>query len=235
VFASTASVYGQRDVICSESTDRNPLSYYAETKCEAEDILKPCNNAVVFRLGTAHGLGDRFGRTRFDLVLNRMVADAVRNGLITVHNDLNWRPMCHVRDIARALVAAATSTMPPDLYNFATSNTRICDVATCVQRLTDCSIQHSPSPDHRSYQSDLTKVLSCPALQNIVLNGVTMQDSAFEIIRCLREGRVADVDAVHHNNGRALREWLSRPVKNPRLVIERQYGGWCQDANKEIR
>ncbi len=48
------------------------MSLYAQTKLEAEGILAEHPNAVIFRLGTLYGLGDRFSRLRVDLVVNTL-------------------------------------------------------------------------------------------------------------------------------------------------------------------
>src|SRR5439155_19931855 len=75
VFLSTCSVYGAQDDLLTEESATQPLSLYAETKLEAESILRP-TGAIVFRLGTLFGVGDSYSRIRMDLVANALTVKA---------------------------------------------------------------------------------------------------------------------------------------------------------------
>lgn len=106
VFASSCSVYGagserQR----SEQSPVDPLTAYAQSKLAAERDLAELadENFVVtcLRFATACGFSERI---RLDLVLNDFVASALVNGSILILSDgTPWRPLIHVKDMARAL------------------------------------------------------------------------------------------------------------------------------------
>ena len=107
IFASSCSVYGVSDREVSESDALNPVSLYAQTKIDSEKELlsTPPDEffVTVLRFATVFG---HSRRPRFDLVGNLFAAQAINDGLITVVGPNQWRPFIHVRDLARAIVAA---------------------------------------------------------------------------------------------------------------------------------
>jgi nucleoside-diphosphate-sugar epimerase len=56
---------------------------------------------TILRLATVFGLSPR---PRFDLVVNRMTAHAVREGVIKILGGDQWRPNIHVSDVSRAIL-----------------------------------------------------------------------------------------------------------------------------------
>jgi nucleoside-diphosphate-sugar epimerase len=96
VFTSSCSIYGT-----GNDSDTSCLPPYTLQKFRAEqNILENHGKmrAVVARLATLCGLS---GRPRFDLVLNRFVADTLQGQVIRVHGSgENSRPLLHVRDAA---------------------------------------------------------------------------------------------------------------------------------------
>lgn len=112
VFASTCSVYGASELMeLNEGSYLNPLSLYAESKIDSEEILlhethdQFAENDItttVLRLGTIFGWSRRM---RFDLVVNILTAKAVLEGDIPVYGGEQYRPLVHVHDAARAFVA----------------------------------------------------------------------------------------------------------------------------------
>ncbi len=117
VFASTCSVYGEgRDEILDEESPTKPLSLYAETRWHAEQgILELPRGggfeAVLLRFGTVYGLSPRM---RFDLGVNFLAQQAVREGRVSIFGGSQWRPFVHVTDIARGLVMAIDGPLRSD-------------------------------------------------------------------------------------------------------------------------
>lgn len=111
VFASTCSVYGASELMeLNEGSFLNPLSLYAESKIESEDIIFHETHgeftdsditATHLRLGTIFGWSRRM---RFDLVVNLLTAKAVLEGDIPVYGGEQYRPLVHVADAASAFV-----------------------------------------------------------------------------------------------------------------------------------
>ena len=109
IFSSSCSIYGQGgSSILDEESPKAPVSLYARTKIQAEEELAPLNDdnfTVTFlRNATVYGLSYRM---RFDLVINLMTLYAYKNRRIYVMGGgQQWRPLVHVRDVARAFIAA---------------------------------------------------------------------------------------------------------------------------------
>lgn len=101
VFASTGSVYGAsgRDG-ADESTSLSPLSLYASTKVEGEQMVRTSGDAVILRFSTAFGVSPR---TRFDLLPNTFVQTAMRAGRLTLFEPQFRRSFIHVTDVAAAI------------------------------------------------------------------------------------------------------------------------------------
>jgi nucleoside-diphosphate-sugar epimerase len=113
VFASTYSNYGiaEGDAPVTEESPLNPQSLYAETKIAAERYLmeegKTSNTIpVLFRFATLFGLSPR---TRFDLIINQFVLEAIEKRHLIIYQKNYNRSFVHIRDIARALTLALES------------------------------------------------------------------------------------------------------------------------------
>jgi nucleoside-diphosphate-sugar epimerase len=117
VFASTCSVYGEgRDETLDEESPVKPLSLYAETRWHAEQgILELPRDMgfepVILRFGTVYGISPRM---RFDLAVNFLAQQAVREGTVSIFGGSQWRPFVHVADIARGIVLALEAPLPQD-------------------------------------------------------------------------------------------------------------------------
>lgn len=106
IFASSCSVYGAAgDQAKIESSALNPLTAYAKSKVftelDLEHLADDQFTITCLRFATACGMSDRL---RLDLVLNDFVAAAVVSGQISILSDGSpWRPLIHVKDMARAI------------------------------------------------------------------------------------------------------------------------------------
>ena len=118
------------------------------------------------RRPSSHGLSPRL---RLDIVLNNLVAWAHTTGAIQLQSDgSSWRPLVHVRDVARAslaLLEAPDDLVGGEAFNIgsAEQNYRIRDLAEIVHdRLPECEVTFAEgaSPDPRSYRVDFAKFSS---------------------------------------------------------------------------
>ena len=106
IFASSCSIYGNtNDKIKNENSELDPLTAYAKSKVDSEDALKNLASQnfkiTCLRFATACGFSPRL---RLDLVLNDFVASAYLNKSIKIlSNGSPWRPLIHVKDMARAI------------------------------------------------------------------------------------------------------------------------------------
>lgn len=169
VFASSASVYGiGADAPRNESSELAPLTAYARSKIATEKAIIPLADdrfrVTCLRFSTACGWSPRI---RLDLVLNDFVASAVTTDRIQVLSDgTPWRPLIHVRDMARALawgVSESRSDGPPAVITNVGRpdwNFRIGDLARSVAEAmggVDVSINKDAPADKRSYQLDFSR------------------------------------------------------------------------------
>jgi nucleoside-diphosphate-sugar epimerase len=113
VFTSTCSNYGLRgtDDPATEESELAPLSLYAETKVEFERFVLAREAdwdlcPVLLRIATAYGLSPRM---RFDLTISEFTRTLAVGQELVVYDADTWRPYCHVRDIAQAVLTALES------------------------------------------------------------------------------------------------------------------------------
>ena len=110
VFASTYSNYGiaAGDHPVDETSPLNPQSLYAETKIEAEQFLlgqgvdARCA-PVLLRFATLFGVSPR---TRFDLIINQFVLEAMTKGELVIYQRGYHRSFVHVGDTTDGIVLA---------------------------------------------------------------------------------------------------------------------------------
>jgi len=132
IFFSTCSVYGAQDGILNENSPTKPLSVYANSKLMAEKILIN-KNAIIFRLGTLFGIADKFSRIRMDLVVNILVAKAIQLKKISVFGGDQYRPLLHVKDVAR-VVELAIQSKKKGIYNLHCYNAAIHEIARKIKK-----------------------------------------------------------------------------------------------------
>lgn len=140
VLASSCNLYGRAtNPDLDETIDPDPINPYAESKLEAEHLLRSAGERFGFdrtalRLATNYGAAPGI---RFNLVVNQFVFRALTGRPLTVYGDgSNWRPFIHVHDAARAYAHAATQPESWDhpVYNIGdeAENYQISEIATLV-------------------------------------------------------------------------------------------------------
>ncbi|MBB4571506.1 NAD-dependent epimerase/dehydratase family protein [Rhizobium leucaenae] len=163
VFASSCSMYGYAEAGARRETDPlNPLTAYARSKVAAEaglrDISTRTNMIITaLRFSTACGFS---GRMRLDLVLNDFVASALSTGRVSVLSDGSpWRPLIHVRDMARAIEWALQRAEHDGFLAINVGceewNYQVRELAEAVKAAmpgVDVDINANAPPDKRSYR-----------------------------------------------------------------------------------
>ena len=207
IFPSTCSVYGAQDGILNEESPTGPLSLYAESKLEAEEVLLKSNaSPLIFRLGTLFGISDDFARLRVDLVLNVLTIRAVLEGSMSVFGGQQYRPLLHVRDVASAGVPHIDSDIT-GIYNLHTENVTVLELAERIkENVPNCKIEQTDMSfqDARNYRvsSDLAKA-------KLGFNPKwSIEDGILEVAKTIRERRIKDVANPRFNNSESLRlQW----------------------------
>jgi nucleoside-diphosphate-sugar epimerase len=98
ILPNTNSQYGSSDQIITEESPFNPLSLYAQTKCDAEDAVLRKGNGVALRLATVFGVSPRM---RQDLLVNDFVYKGLVDGYLVLFEAHFKRNYIHVQDIAQ--------------------------------------------------------------------------------------------------------------------------------------
>lgn len=169
VFASSCSVYGFAEGGPRREEDAlNPLTAYAKSKVHTEQDLASMASdtftTTCLRFATACGMSDRL---RLDLALNDFVAGALVSKRINILSDgTPWRPLIHVKDMARAIDWALqrdhrdggtylTLNVGSEAWNY-----QVKDLAAAVAKIipnVEVSINKDAQPDKRSYRVNFDK------------------------------------------------------------------------------
>lgn len=212
IFTSTCSVYGANIKPVNELSKLNPLSTYAETKLHAEKFLS-VKSALIFRLGTAFGLSDTYSRIRMDLAINYMTMNAVRNKKLTVYGGEQYRPFIHVRDIGKFIVDNLNSPRK-GIYNLATSNASILDVAKLIGKETGCKIAFAKQlfEDNRNYIAITKKGLMAKVFSD--KTSYTIPFGIREIKKLVESQRVKNLELELYSNEKYLLQTINQPKEN---------------------
>lgn len=205
VFTSTCSVYGINDEIITEKDETNPLSVYASTKLEAEQyLLKNSDNCLIFRLGTLFGISDRHSRLRLDLVANILTLKAVRGEALSVFGGEQWRPLLHVKDVARAINHGIRNEIT-GLYNLHSDNYTIKELAEKIVEVVNpeatINYEDMPFEDLRNY-----KVSSTSYRNKGWYPSLTIEEGINELASILKDGRIKDTSDSVYSNARYIKE-----------------------------
>lgn len=210
VFASTCSVYGASELMeLNEGSFLNPLSLYAESKIESEDIIFHQTHgeftdsditATHLRLGTIFGWSRRM---RFDLVVNLLTAKAVLEDDIPVYGGDQYRPLVHVADAANAFVRvleAPEEKVDHQVFNVGDNdlNYQITEVGRIVEELVpDAEVRFVEyKEDERTYRVSFDKI-------NYILDWETertIEDGVKEIKAWIEEENITDYEKDRFRN-----------------------------------
>ncbi len=201
IVASSCSVYGFRDDVCTEATPVNPLTTYAEANIavERDNIALNDSNfrSTALRFATVFGYSERF---RLDLVINAMTFYGYKNHIIKMMRDGNqFRPFIHVKDVSRAITSAIESDNDEIGGRFINvgsnkQNVKISEVAEMIRMKigNGCKIELYGDPDNRSYKVNFD-------LSKKILGFETKYDIQYgvdEIINKCKDG-LEDVPQMH--------------------------------------
>ena len=207
IFPSTCSVYGAQNGLLNEESAVGPLSLYAASKLEAENILLKSNStALIFRLGTLFGLSDTHARLRVDLVLNVLTIRAVLEGTMSVFGGEQYRPLLHVKDVATAMIPHLNDSTS-GIYNLSAENLTILQLAERIQKnVSKVNIEQTKISfqDARDYRVSTDKVKEQLRFAPLY----TIEDGIQEVANAIAQKRIKDVGNPKFNNSESLRlQW----------------------------
>ncbi len=201
VFISTCSVYGAQNGILDENSPVNPLSYYASSKLKCESLLKN-KNSIIFRLGTLFGISDNYSRIRMDLVVNTLSAKAFFEKKMSVFGGDQYRPLLHVKDVARAIEVAIKSSKR-GIFNLSYKNMKIIDIANEIKKnfkktkIIKTEIKFQDARNYKVSNQKASKELSFKAIYNL-------KYGILELKKLLTEKRIKNFNDPRYTNQKYL-------------------------------
>ncbi|MEK6880524.1 MAG: SDR family oxidoreductase [Nanoarchaeota archaeon] len=174
LFASTASIYDfgtsdeKLDVIVDENVAVNPVKYYSLSKYNAEQKLLELTSEhfkpIIFRKATVCGYSPRM---RYDLVVNTMVKDALKNNKLRLNaGGENWRPLIDVGDMCE-IYSRCVDLDKTGIYNAVGYNIRVSELALRIYSVLLKEFGHNldiecdytfPKTEVRNYRVDGSKL-----------------------------------------------------------------------------
>ncbi|HZE73112.1 MAG TPA: NAD(P)-dependent oxidoreductase [Pyrinomonadaceae bacterium] len=230
IFASTCSVYGANTEMLDEHSALNPISIYARSKIASERVLTsmaaPGFGPTSLRFGTIYGLS---GRTRFDLVVNLLAAQAKVDHHITIFGGDQWRPFVHVNDAAEAVLMtleAPLTLVGNQIFNVGSDeqNHTIQQVGEIITGLIPGVklVSEEFDTDKRDYRVSFAKIVNTLGFKP----QWTVEEGVKQVIEAMDTGRVKNYRDAQHSNVKFLGdEGASR-------LIRRQ-NGWAHELINE--
>ena len=201
VFVSTCSNYGEipEDVTADEEYELKPLSLYSKSKVAAEQLILSNKDKVdyigtVLRFSTAFGLS---GRMRFDLTVSEFTRELFIGNTLEVFDADTWRPYCHVRDFARALIRVLEAPVNDVAFNVFNAGGDINNYTK--EMMVDAILKHLPDGkvkyvdggvDRRNYRVDFSKIKERLYFEPVY----TVDDGISELIETMQQGFYQDYE-----------------------------------------
>lgn len=214
LFASSCSVYGfGHDKILREEDEKRPVSEYARSKIAAEEALLQLKDRsfqpVVFRFATLFGASPRM---RFDLAINLMTLNAVRDKTIFIMGGgAQWRPFVHVADVSELLercLRMPVNRIGGEIFNIGsdTLNYRIDDLARIIaETVGGVAIEKAPDdPDRRSYRVCFEKAKKILKFQPKRF----AEEGVREIAAAFRRGEYGDGRKIQYYNVQVIKKYF---------------------------
>ena len=161
IYASSGSVYNNnKSLECNEEeiSSGAPFNMYDFTKISFDNYLNifkedKKNNWIGLRFGTVVGSSQKI---RTELLLNRMVFDAINNNKINLANSKVFRPILFIDDLVNAIDTILQG--PEDnfgqIYNLCSINASMEEYASNVSRFFDVPI--NVMSDSKTYNFGMT-------------------------------------------------------------------------------
>lgn len=189
IYASSASVYGQKTNICAESDlNVNPINHYDLTKINIDIIANKFINdgkkIIGLRFGTVNGYSPNI---RSDLMINSMVYSYKTKGSIWVSNSWIKRPILAIDDLVRAVVRIIDSDEKYlGQYNLCSFNSTVDEISEIVSQVLGCKIIKSENNNkvydfeisNKNFQKDYDFTFKCD-IESVITSMVTADLSLF--------------------------------------------------------
>lgn len=235
LFASSCSVYGEKDDIADETSPMNPVSLYARSKIHSEEGILGLEDEnfspTILRMATLYGYSPRM---RFDLVVNTMTKDAINKKEIIVHGGgTQWRPLLEVGDAADIFIKcleAPLAVVKGQIFNAGSEkqNYQIKDIAEKVYKIIpEADLKVEPNmADNRNYSVSFAKIRE-------KLNFTPQKDIGQSILE-IREAITSKlIEDVHHKKYYNV-EHIKENCKQPRGRLEKEAQSFDKIAQERL-
>jgi nucleoside-diphosphate-sugar epimerase len=208
IFASTCSVYGATDELLDEGSALGPVSLYARSKMESEQLTLALDNhefsTVALRFGTFYGLSPR---PRFDLIVNMLAAKAMYEKEITIFGGDQWRPFVHVDDGADAIakcLEAPADVIKGQIFNVGSDdqNYTLRQVAGEISRIVPGVrvVYDEKAAQEANYRVSFAKI----SRELNFRPRITLEGGIREICAAIEAGEVSDYLDARYSNIKSL-------------------------------
>jgi|SRR5215469_3673348 len=158
IYASSSSIYtgvGGQVVDENWSTFRFQNMYdFTKYACDAVSSLL-YKNFYALRFGTVNGPSENL---RLDLMINRMVWSGLTRGKVQMANRQVRRPILGIKDLCRTVETIIHGSDHPGIYNVASFNTTVEEVADAVATTIGCSIEVMPDTPTYDFSMEVNKL-----------------------------------------------------------------------------
>lgn len=160
IYASSGSVYGVKtEMIVTEDLELVPISTYNKTKMVCERLLLSYRDKIdvyIVRPATVCGLSPRM---RFDVSVNMLTLQALKNKQITIMGGNQTRPNIHINDMIRVYEHFLVNDINQGIYNAGFENISILNLGNKIKNKVNCEIKIIESNDPRSYRQCSDKLI----------------------------------------------------------------------------
>ena len=205
IYASSASVYGvKKEKKVIETLSLKPISTYNKAKMIAEKTILSYSNKIdvtIVRPATVCGVSPRM---RFDLSVNMMAYQAIKNKKMTVFGGQQTRPNIHIDDLLDLYQFFLKKNKKFNgIFNAGFENLKIIEIAKKVKKIIPAEIKiFKNNIDIRDYRLDSSKLLSL---------GFKPKKNVGDAIREIKEHHGKNINKVDKSCFSI--EWLSKKYK----------------------
>jgi len=200
IYASSGSVYGVKtEMMVTEDLDLVPISTYNKTKMVCERLLLSYRDKIdvyIVRPATVCGLSPRM---RFDVSVNMLTLQALKNKQITIMGGNQTRPNIHINDMIRVYEHLLVNDIDQGIYNAGFENISILDLGNKIKNKVDCEIKIIESNDPRSYRQCSDKLIetgfeqkfnidnAIDEISNAFYNKILIDDDSCNTVKWMKE------------------------------------------------
>ena len=144
IYASSSSVYnGVAGASVDEEWPNFTLGNMYDFSKYSNDCFASYSGCdyISLRFGTVNGPSPNM---RTDLMVNRMVLTALKNGKVCVANPKVHRPILVLSDLVRAIAAIIRETPPSGIYNLASFNGTVEEIGRYIAERLDVPVEAMP-------------------------------------------------------------------------------------------